>query len=84
MNYTSGKGKSSRRGHTYRTDSSEDESDQAMKTNMNILQDKRARSIRAILMDAAARGLLDHSDFLKDVYNDPPKHAFVGYPSRTI
>ena len=71
MSRSTGKGIGSRRGHVYQTDSSEDESDHANETNMLLLQQKRARSIRALLMDAAARGQFDYSDVVKDVQADP-------------
>ena len=71
MSRSTGKGTSSRRGHVYKTDSSEDESDHANETNVLLLQQKRARSIRALLVDAAARGQLDYTDVVKDVQADP-------------
>ena len=68
MSRSSGKGSSSRRGHVYYTQSSEDESDRAHDDNVQICQLKRARSIRTILMDASAQGKIDYAE---DALNPP-------------
>ena len=70
MSRPTGQGKGGRHRHVYQTDSSEDESDHANETNLLMLQQKRARSIRALLMDAAARGHFDYSDTVKDIQED--------------
>ena len=67
MSRPTGQGKGGRHKHVYQRDSSEDESDYANESNLLMLQQKRARSIRALLMDAAARGQLDYSDTVKDI-----------------
>ena len=64
---SSGKG-SSGRNHIYYSDSSEDESDRARQENAKMLESKRARSVRTLLMDASARGLIDYQE---DACNPP-------------
>ena len=81
MHRPSGKGSSSRQSHVYYNRSSEDESDAAFTENEQMLQWKRARSVRKLLRDASAQGTIDYA---VDAINPQSNSNSIGYTQEGI